>query len=144
MSQPAKTDVILELHVPNFGVTKDFYGKLGFEVVWEREPDGFKGYLVMRMKDSVICFWAGNEDVYNHPYFKSFPKETKRGYGVEIVIFVDDIEKYYKQVKQFANVVEELVTQPWGDKDFRVEDPFGYYLRFSDPYNTLLSEKAVK
>ncbi|MDP1710061.1 MAG: hypothetical protein Q8L28_00370, partial [bacterium] len=87
---------------------------------------------------------AGNEEIYNHPYFKQFPKDTKRGYGVEIVIFVEDIEEYYKKVKEFANVVEEFKMQPWGDMDFRVEDPFGYYLRFSSPYNTLLSEKAVK
>jgi lactoylglutathione lyase len=144
MSAPAKTDIILELHVPDFGKVKDFYGKLGFKVVWEREPDGFKGYLVMRMGKSILCFWAGNEEVYNHPYFKRFSKDTKRGYGVEVVIFVENIEEYYEKVKKFANVVEELILQPWGDKDFRIEDPFGYYLRFSSPYNTLLSEEAIK
>lgn len=144
MSTPAKSETIIELHVPDFGKVKDFYGKLGFEVVWERKPEGFKGYLVMKMDDSILCFWAGNDDVYNHPYFKNFPKDTKRGYGIEIVVFVDDVESYYEKVKKFANVVEELRTQPWGDKDFRIEDPFGFYIRFSSPHNTLLPDKAVK
>lgn len=33
--QNALSNVILELHVPDFDTVKDFYGKLGFEVVWE-------------------------------------------------------------------------------------------------------------
>lgn len=144
MGAPAKSDVILELHVPDFEKVKEFYGKLGFRVVWERKPEGMKGYLVMKKGGSILCFWAGNEEVYSHPYFKQFSKETKRGYGVEIIIFVKNIEKYYEKVKKFAKVVEELTTQPWGDKDFRIEDPFGFYLRFSSPYNTLYAEKAVK
>lgn len=144
MSRPALNNVILELHVPDFEKVKDFYGKLGFEIIWEREPEGFKGYLVMKMGKNILCFWAGNEEVYSHPYFKEFSRDTKRGYGVEIIIFVQDIEKYYEKVSKFAKVVEELTLQSWGDKDFRIEDPFGYYLRFSSPYNALHADKAIK
>lgn len=144
MSVPAKSETILELHVPNFEKAKDFYGKLGFKEVWERKPEDFKGYLVMKMGNSILCFWAGNDEVYNHPYFKNFPKDTHRGYAVEIVIFVDNIDSYYEKIKKFANIVEDLKVQPWGDKDFRIEDPFGFYIRFSSPYNTLLPDKAVK
>ena len=144
MSKPALSDIIMELHVPDFGKAKDFYGKLGFEIVCEREPEGFKGYLVMKRGNSILCFWGGNEKIYDHTYFKRFDKTTKRGYGSEIVIFAENIEKFFGEVSKFANVVEKLTLQPWGDKDFRVEDPFGYYLRFSSPYNTLYAEKAVK
>lgn len=135
---------MLELHVPDFEKAKKYYEKLGFEVIWERKPEGFKGYLILKMGDNILCFWAGNEHVYEHPYFKRFPKNTKRGYGVEIVIMVDDVEEYYSKVKGFANVVEELVLQPWGLKDFRVEDPFGYYLRITTPHNILDDDNAVE
>jgi catechol 2,3-dioxygenase-like lactoylglutathione lyase family enzyme len=144
MSKPAQSEVIIELHVPDFEKTKDFYGRLGFETVWERFPEGFKGYLVMKKRNNILCFWGGNKEIYKHPYFRDFAKETKRGYGVEIVIFVEEIEKYYEKVRKFSKIVEVLKEQPWGDKDFRVEDPFGFYLRFSSPYNTLLADKAVK
>lgn len=144
MSTPSKSEIILELHVPDFEKVKDFYGKLGFEVVWEKEPEGQKGYLVMKMENRILCFWSGNEEVYNHSYFKRFPKDTPRGYAVEIIIFVNDIDSYYEKVKKFAKVVEELQTRPWGDKDFRIEDPFGFYIRFSNPYDTLLPDKAIK
>jgi hypothetical protein len=140
----AQNNVLLELHVPDFEKVKEYYGKLGFEVVWERKPEGFKGYLILKMGDNILCFWAGNEYVYEHPYFKRFPKDTKRGYGVEIVIIVDNVEKYYLKVKNFANVVEELVLQPWGLKDFRVEDPFGYYLRITTHHDILDDDNAVE
>jgi len=142
--KPAQNNVLLELHVPDFEEVKKYYGKLGFEVIWERQPEGFKSYLILKMGDNILCFWAGNEHVYEQPYFKRFPKNTKRGYGVEIVIMVDDVEAYYSKVKGFANVVEELVLQPWGLKDFRVEDPFGYYLRITTYHNILDSINAVK
>lgn len=142
--KPAQNNVLLELHVPDFEKVKEYYGKLGFEVIWERDPEGFKGYLILKMGDNILCFWAGNERVYEQPYFKRFPKSTKRGYGVEIVLMVDGVEEYYLKVKDFANVVEELVLQPWGLKDFRVEDPFGYYLRITTYHNILDDENAVK
>lgn len=135
--------VLLELHVPDFEKVKEFYGKIGFEVVWERKPEEMKGYLVMKMGDNILCFWSGNETIYDHPYFKRFPKNTKKGFEVEIVIMVNDIESFYEKVKTFANVVEKLVEQPWGLKDFRIEDPFGFYLRFNEPHNILDESNAI-
>lgn len=137
MSAPAKTDTIIELHVPDFEKTREFYGKLGFKVVWETKAEGTKGYLVMKKGESILCFYSGNANVYSHPYFNKFSRNTKRGYGVEIIIFIDDIENYYIKLKELANITEELKMQPWGKKDFRIEDPFGYYIRFSEPYDTL-------
>lgn len=139
-----QNSTLLELHVPDFDVVKLYYGKIGFEVVWERMPEGKKGYLVMRMENNILCFWCGNNNVYQQEYFKQFLKETKRGYGVEIVLIVSGLEAYYERVKAMANVVEELTMQPWGLKDFRAVDPFGYYLRFSPPHDILSDENAVK
>ena len=142
--KPAQNNVLLELHVPDFEKVKEYYGKLGFKVAWEREPEGEKGYLTLTMGDNILSFWPGNEKVYEQNYFKRFPKNTKRGYGVEIVIMVENIEIYYEKIKEFANVVDELIKRPWGLKDFRVEDPFGYYLRFTSSHNILDNTNAVK
>jgi len=113
-------------------------------VIWERSPDGPKGYLILKMDNNILCFWPGTDSVYDQPYFKRFPKDTVRGYGVEIVIMVDDIDAYYAKVKDFANVVEPLVLQPWGLKDFRAADPFDYYLRFCPKHDILDNDNAVK
>lgn len=40
--------------MPDFEKVKEYYGNLGFEVVWERKPEGPKGYLVMKMDQNVL------------------------------------------------------------------------------------------
>lgn len=140
MDKTALTDVTIELGVPDFKITKNFYSGLGFEVVWEEPPHGMNGYLVMRLKESILCFFCGNNHVYNHPFFKNFPHNTIRGYGVEISIPVDDIDRYYETVKNKipqVNMFQSLKQQPWGKKDFRITDPFGYFIRFNEPWNVL-------
>lgn len=134
----------IELHVPDFEPVKDFYIPLGFKLVWERSPEGHKGYLVIEREQTRLCFWCGNDDVYDQKYFKDFPFDTKRGYGVEIVVPVDDIDSYYQKVKSFANVVEPLEVRPWGLKDFRIADPFGYYLRMTEPHDIADKQFAIE
>lgn len=141
---PAKNYLHLELHVPDFEQVKSYYGSLGFQVVWERRPEDAKGYLVIEMDGTVLCFWGGNNAIYQQTYFKKFPHDTPRGYGVELVIMIDDIEDYYSEVKSKSNVVEPLTKQPWGLYDFRIVDPFGYYLRFTSKHNILDISNAVE
>ena len=81
--------------------------------------------------------------MWNQSYFKRFPKDSKRGYGVEIVIAVEDIEELYKKTKSFAKIVDALQMQPWRLKDFRIEDPFGFYLRFTEPHDIIDPDNAV-
>lgn len=142
MSKSAMTDITIELHVPNFDKVLDFYGKLGFTKVWEYPQKGQSGYLVMRRENSILAFFCGNDEVYNHSYFKNFSKTTPRGYGVEIVLYVhnESIGDYYKKtVERIGNehVAQKLEMQPWGIKDFRVIDPFGYYICIREPDDIL-------
>lgn len=141
---PFPAQNLVELHVTDFEVIKDYYQKMGFEIVWERPPEGFKGYLVIKLDHNVLCFWAGNEHVFEQDYFKQFPQSSKRGYGVELVLMVDDINAYYEKVKDMANVYEPLQLRPWQLWDFRCTDPAGYYLRFTSKHNILDSSNAVK
>lgn len=142
--KPANNSVQVELHVPDFKLVKEFYGKLGFEVVWERKPEAKKGHLVIKRDDNILSFWPGNEYAEQQSYFKNFPSDTKRGYGVEIVIVVDDIDVLYKSALIFCKIVSPLEKKPWGLKDFRIEDPFGFYLCFTEPYNILDDSNAVQ
>lgn len=49
--------ISLELHVDNFEPIKQYYMALGFEVAWERKPEGHKGYLVLTFGDNTLCFY---------------------------------------------------------------------------------------
>ena len=144
MKNPANNSIQIELHVPDFELVKEFYGKLGFEIVWERKPEEKKGYLVIKKDNNILCFWPGNENVEKQSYFQNFPSDTKRGYGVEIVIMVGDIDELYEKAESFCKIVDKLQKQPWGLKDFRIEDPFGFYLRFTESHDILDKENAVK
>ncbi len=143
-AKTTQNSALIELHVPEFQKAKKFYKQLGFKVVWEREPEGEKGYLVMKKENNILCFWPGNVNVWKQPYFKNFSKNTKRGYAVEIVIMTKDVKKLYAKCKKFAKIVEELKVKPWGLKDFSVEDPFGFYLRITEPHDVLDRKYAVK
>lgn len=143
MTKDTTNKLQLELHVPDMDIAKDFYGKLGFEVVWVRQKGDVNDYMVMERNGTLINFWPGNEHVWSQSYFKNFPKDTKRGFGVEIVYTTDNIKDYYERVKDFANIVEPLKKKPWGLYDFRMEDPFGFYLRVSELHDIRNAGNAV-
>jgi catechol 2,3-dioxygenase-like lactoylglutathione lyase family enzyme len=107
------TDVYIELHVPDFKRAIEFYSRLGFKPLWRTED-----YLVMKRKSSVLNFYGGSQKVYSHSYFGRFKKTTKCGYGVE----------------KFARIVQPLKLKKWGRRDFRIVDPFGFYLRITERY----------
>jgi uncharacterized glyoxalase superfamily protein PhnB len=140
MSNLSFTSTTVELSVPNFAVAKEFYTKLQFHVVWEEPAKEMNGYMVMQFEQNILCFFCGNEFVYKHPYFKQFPQATVRGYGVELSIPVAKIDEYYEKIQDAIpgkSIFQPLQKQPWGKKDFRVIDPFGYFLRFNEPWNVL-------
>lgn len=135
---PVETDVFVELHIPDFQRAIDFYKILGYEVIWLNDD-----YMVMRKNRSVLNFYRGDESVYNHSYFGQYPSDTKRGYAVEIFFLEDDVKAFYEKVKDKVKVVAELKLKPWGHWDFRIEDPFGYYLRFGERYDWIDDKESI-
>lgn len=142
MKTPIKNNLIIELHVPDLEIIKDFYSKLEFQVSMDDKPNEKElGYLTMTREDAMgktmLNFYGGDERVYSQSYFKQFPKDTKRGYASEVTIVVGDIEKLYEAAnsKLKDNIVREIKEiedheHKW--KDFRMVDPFGFYLRFTE------------
>lgn len=128
-----RTRTLVELHVPDFAPVKEFYARLGFHVEREEPITVEGGYLVLARDENTLRFWPGTPRAAEHAYFQRFPAGTPRGYGVEIVIVVDDVEGLYEVARAMGAVVEELRERRWGERDFRIADPFGYYLRFTGP-----------
>jgi len=130
--QPYLSQSLIELHVPDFQAAFDFYKVLGFRLHWMEER-----YMVLKRDGQALCFYGGNEAIYEQAYFRDYPKNTKRGYGVEVILFIEGVDTFYGEVASLVKVVEPLRTRAWGKRDFRVEDPFGYYLRISEPYDVV-------
>lgn len=135
-------NLVLELHVPSFEPVRNFYELLGFmELKYDPTSGGGSdlGYLVLERKDSIgnsmINFYGDKDKVSQHAHFRDFPSSTPRGYEVEITIPVSDVEKLWDSVKE--KLTSEQISQPltlkrWNKKDFRVVDPFGFYVRFTE------------
>ena len=142
MMNTIKNNLIIELHVPDFQSVKDFYGKLGFEIISEdKKGEKFPGYLVMRRKDplgdTVLNFYGDDERVFNQSYFKKFPRDTMRGYAIELTMPTSDIDTFYALAQsEFPQLIMKELQECEDDhrkwRDFRMADPYGYYLRFTD------------
>lgn len=56
----------------------------------------------------------------------------QKGLGVEIVLEVENLKATYDNVVTKGYPIQaDLAKQPWGDEDFRIVDPDGYYLRIT-------------
>ncbi|MFA5777230.1 MAG: hypothetical protein WC906_02220 [Parcubacteria group bacterium] len=142
MKNPIKNNLVIEMHVPDLDIVKDFYSKLGFAVSMDDKPNEKElGYLTMIREDklgsTMLNFYGGDERVYGQSFFKQFPKETKRGYATEITITTGDIDELYgrasKYLKEYiVRELKELEDHGHIWKDFRMADPFGFYLRFTE------------
>jgi len=142
MKKAIKNNLIIELHVPDLDGARTFYSKLGFTFSMDDKPNTKElGYLTMTREDklgsTMLNFYGGDERVYGQSYFKQFSKDTKRGYAIEVTIPTGDIDRLYELActNLRENIVRELKElndheHVW--KDFRMVDPFGFYLRFTE------------
>lgn len=142
MKKNINNNLIIELYVPDFDIAKNFYSKLGFVVSMYDEPnEKDPGYLTMTRKDvlgdTMLNFYGGDERVFDQSFFKQFPKDTKRGYATEITIPTGNINEVYTLVsthlkQQIVRELKELEDHGKRWKDFRMVDPFGFYIRFTE------------
>jgi uncharacterized glyoxalase superfamily protein PhnB len=140
--QKIVNNLVLELHVPDFESERKFYKFFGFEELGYDPTSGGRsdlGYMVLAREDSLgrtlINFYGDKEKVSKHARFRDFPHTTPRGYAVEVTIPVSDVDALWSSVKE--KLRSEEISQPlelkrWGKKDFRVVDPFGFYVRFTE------------
>lgn len=145
MANPGKVinNLVLELHVPSFEPVRGFYAMFGFtELKYDPTSGGGSdlGYLVLKREDDLgatyINFYGDKEKVSEHAHFRDFPADTPRGYAVEITVPVSDVEGLWRYVKdklQPGQIAQPLELKRWNKKDFRVVDPFGFYVRFTEP-----------
>lgn len=124
--------LIPELTVSDIEKTKDFYlNVLGFKLEYERSEDKF---VFLSLEGNQIMFEQENGNwsvgVLEHPF----------GRGINFEMAVSDVESLYDQVLEagitpfralkvshYRNGDEDIIQ-----KEFLVQDPDGYLLRFTD------------
>ena len=122
--------LIPELSVTDINRSKEFYLSLGFCVMYERILDKFifleyEGNQIMI--EEVNDNWNTGELIY--PF----------GRGINISMSVPNIDLYYQRLKD-KNIVffkdmmineYEVNGKVYEDKEFLIQDPDGYLLRFN-------------
>ncbi len=126
-ASPAIVGSKFELFVTDVDESARFYTTLGF-VIAERKPDG---YTTVSSGTTIVALspvspwlplrWLG--------FLRNPPL------GVEIVLYTDQLEQLRADVDAAGYDPSDIVLQSWGDRDFRVSDHDGYYVRVSERRN---------
>jgi uncharacterized glyoxalase superfamily protein PhnB len=114
------------LAVRNMKQTIEFYkDSLGFKMGMAF-PDADNPEYADLSKDGMVLMFIPAENI-------GIGKEEKLGVGVNIYMQIDgDIDEYYNDLKnKGVKIVVDIKDEPYGIRDFMVEDIDGYKLTFN-------------
>ena len=123
--------LIPELSVTNIDKSKEFYLKLGFKIMYERKEDKF-AFLELEGNQLMI------EEINDN--WNTGKLEYPFGRGINISMTINDIDKYYQElVNKNISFFKDIMTNEYDvngktylDKEFLIQDPDGYLLRFNN------------
>lgn len=123
--------LIPELSVTNIENSKKFYLELGFKVVYERKEDKF---VFLELEENQLMIEEINDNWNTGELHYPF------GRGINISMSVSNIEEFYNLVtKKNLTLFKELMVneyvvdgETYLDKEFLIQDPDGYLLRFNN------------
>ncbi len=122
--EPIVTGSKVELFVSDAAASTDFYALLGFEVA-ARKDDGYttlrNGSVVLAL--SPVPGWA---PLHWFGFLRHPPL------GTELVFYTGQLETMHEAFEAAGHSPGPIAVQPWGDRDFRIQDRDGYYIRVSE------------
>ena len=121
----------------NMKQTIEFYKiTLGFKMGMAF-PDADNPEYIDLSKDGMVLMFIPVENV-------GIDKEERLGAGVNIYMQIDgDIDKYYNELKNKGiKIVVDIKDEPYGIRDFTVEDIDGYKLTFNQARELVEYTKA--
>lgn len=106
----------ISIQVNNMEESKKFYSEvLGFEL--DKSPN-----------DHAVVFKSKSGAIFAlRTPLVDLNSVSRLGWGVLLWFGVDNIDEYYREVRQKTNVVREMQDTPFG-KTFLVADPDGYVI----------------
>lgn len=130
----ASVQLVPELSISNFKKSLDFYTRiLGFLIMYQREEEGF-AYLQLGKAQIMI------DQIGKGRTWKTSEFEYPLGRGINFQIEVKSINPLLKALKRNSVKLFLEVEEKWyrkedvevGNKQFLVQDPDGYLLRFTE------------
>jgi uncharacterized glyoxalase superfamily protein PhnB len=120
------------LAVRNMKETIEFYkNSLGFKMGMAFPDADNTGYAELS-KDGMVLMFISAKDC-------KIGSEEKLGIGVNLYMQIDgDIDEYYQELqKRGVKIAVDIADEPYGIRDFTVEDINGYLLTFNQLSKTV-------
>ncbi|HSW77086.1 MAG TPA: VOC family protein [Candidatus Saccharimonadales bacterium] len=131
-----KTLLTPELYCSNIQLSIAFYTKiLGFNIQYQREDEGF---VMLERQGSRIMLEEIRND--SRRVWLNAPLEKPFGRGINFEIKTSHVDLLYDHVQKSAAVIFLPIEEKWyrannvelGNRQFIVQDPDGYMLRFAE------------
>ena len=123
--------LIPELSVTNITNSINFYTSIGFKIIYERKEEKF---CFLELNGNQLMIEQINDN------WNTGDLEYPFGRGINISMTVDDIDEFYNNIKKSNyKIFKELMVNEYKvdsviykDKEFLIQDPDGYLLRFNN------------
>ena len=125
--------IIPELSVTNINKSMKFYQTIGFKIEYERPENKFV-FLSMGEIQFMI------QEISENDKWNVAPLAYPFGNGINFQLEVEDVNTIYNALKNNNYAIKYEIEENWyrqdnkllGNKEFLVQDPDGYLLRFSE------------
>lgn len=132
--------LIPELSVTNLKSSLEFYKCIGFKIEYERPENKF-AFLSMGKIQLMM------QEISDNDKWEVAPLKYPFGNGINFQLEVDNVDKIYNLLKKNNYKIDFDIEENWyrkdnkllGNKEFLLQDPDGYLLRFSQD----LGEKDI-
>ena len=125
--------IIPELSVKNLNNSLKFYKTIGFKIEYERPENKF---IFLSMDEIQLMI----QEISENDKWNIAPLSYPFGNGINFQLEVDNVYRIYKSLKDNNYKIAFEIEENWyrqdnkllGNKEFLVQDPDGYLLRFSE------------
>ena len=129
--------IIPELSVTNLENSIKFYKTIGFKIEYERPENKF-----VFLSLGEIQFML--QEITDNDKWDVAPLTYPFGNGINFQLEVENVDKIYNLLKENKYKIAFEIKENWyrqddkllGNKEFLVQDPDGYLIRFSEDLGT--------